>query len=130
MHIRKRVISVSHTAAYGVCFIITSAVYVYQFSHCNIFAPVLGGYPYATCFVCKKVGHISKDCPKNDHGLYPNGGCCLECGSVRHFKKDCPQHQRKQGKYCVYRVLPLLIRVTKYYLISVLPTCICITILY
>lgn len=58
---------------------------------------VVGAYPYATCFVCKKIGHISKDCPDNDHGLYPNGGCCLDCGSVRHFRKDCPGKQRKQG---------------------------------
>ena len=56
-----------------------------------------GAYPYATCFVCKKVGHISKDCPDNAHGLYPNGGCCLECGSVRHLRKDCPEKQKKQG---------------------------------
>lgn len=64
-----------------------------------IYAYALGdAYPYATCFICKEVGHISKDCPQNERGLYPNGGCCLECGSVRHLRKDCPEKQKKQGK--------------------------------
>ena len=58
---------------------------------------ITGAYPYATCFVCKEMGHISRDCLSNDNGLYPNGGCCLECGSVRHFRKDCPEKQKKQG---------------------------------
>lgn len=65
---------------------------------CFFFTLETGAYPYATCFVCKKVGHISKDCPDNAHGLYPNGGCCLECGSVRHLRRDCPDMQKKHGK--------------------------------
>lgn len=24
--------------------------------------------PFATCFICKEIGHISRDCTKNDHG--------------------------------------------------------------
>ena len=25
---------------------------------------ITGAYPYATCFVCKEMGHISRECPK------------------------------------------------------------------
>lgn len=32
-----------------------------------------GKYPYATCFICKEQGHLSKQCPDNPRGLYPNG---------------------------------------------------------
>lgn len=30
-------------------------------------------FPYATCFICKEQGHLSKQCPDNPRGLYPNG---------------------------------------------------------
>lgn len=32
-----------------------------------------GKFPYATCFICKEQGHLSKQCPDNPRGLYPNG---------------------------------------------------------
>jgi len=52
----------------------------------------LGGaaYPLATCFVCKEVGHISRECPDNPRGLYPHGGSCRVCNDVTHFARDCP----------------------------------------
>ena len=28
-------------------------------------------YNFATCFICKQVGHLSKACPDNPKGLYP-----------------------------------------------------------
>jgi zinc finger CCHC domain-containing protein 9 len=37
-----------------------------------------GTYPYATCFICKEQGHISKQCPDNPRGLYPNGNFIIE----------------------------------------------------
>ncbi|TPX35503.1 hypothetical protein SmJEL517_g02113 [Synchytrium microbalum] len=46
-------------------------------------------YPFATCFVCKEVGHVSGSCPKNAKGLYIKGGGCKICGSVRHRANDC-----------------------------------------
>ncbi|KAJ3217516.1 hypothetical protein HDU67_007767 [Dinochytrium kinnereticum] len=46
-------------------------------------------YPFATCFVCKKQGHLSGFCEQNERGLYPNGGSCRFCNSVRHLAKDC-----------------------------------------
>ncbi len=47
--------------------------------------------PYATCFICSQNGHISKACPKNAKGIYPNGGCCKICQSTFHLIKDCPE---------------------------------------
>lgn len=35
---------------------------------------LLQGFPYATCFVCKQQGHLSRDCDKNANGIYPDGG--------------------------------------------------------
>uniref|UniRef100_A0A1I7T5X9 CCHC-type domain-containing protein n=1 Tax=Caenorhabditis tropicalis TaxID=1561998 RepID=A0A1I7T5X9_9PELO len=49
------------------------------------------GFPYATCFVCKQIGHISRDCHQNLNGVYPDGGACNVCGAVGHLKRDCPE---------------------------------------
>ena len=57
-----------------------------------------GVFPYAKCFICKEIGHLSKQCPDNPRGLYPNGGCCKLCSSVEHYKRDCPELKKKQGK--------------------------------
>ncbi|KAL9689943.1 hypothetical protein QQ045_010334 [Rhodiola kirilowii] len=32
-----------------------------------------GGTKFASCFVCNEQGHLSKNCPKNTHGIYPKG---------------------------------------------------------
>lgn len=48
---------------------------------------------YANCFICKKTGHISRDCPENSKGLYPKGGCCYVCLATNHLARDCPQKQ-------------------------------------
>lgn len=53
-------------------------------------------YNYATCFICKQQGHISRQCPDNQKGLYPKGGACKVCGDVTHLKKDCPKFQVEQ----------------------------------
>lgn len=45
--------------------------------------------PYASCFICKTVGHLAIKCSKNDHGLYPNGGSCRLCNSKMHLASDC-----------------------------------------
>jgi zinc finger CCHC domain-containing protein 9 len=47
----------------------------------------------ADCFYCGKKGHIARDCPTNEKGLYKKGGSCFGCGSVRHTLKDCPNKQ-------------------------------------
>ncbi|NXN23751.1 ZCHC9 protein, partial [Nycticryphes semicollaris] len=55
--------------------------------------PAVGAFPYAKCFICGEMGHLSRSCPDNPKGLYAEGGCCKLCGSVEHFRKDCPEKQ-------------------------------------
>ena len=33
----------------------------------------LGEFPYAKCFICGEIGHLSRSCPDNPRGLYPKG---------------------------------------------------------
>jgi zinc finger CCHC domain-containing protein 9 len=46
-------------------------------------------YAYALCFLCDTKGHLASACPKNDRGVYPNGGCCHYCGSIKHLARNC-----------------------------------------
>ncbi|XP_053556440.1 zinc finger CCHC domain-containing protein 9 [Bombina bombina] len=55
--------------------------------------PALGEFPYAKCFICGEMGHLSRSCPDNPKGLYAEGGSCRLCGSVEHFQRDCPEKQ-------------------------------------
>ncbi|KAM4809881.1 zinc finger CCHC domain-containing protein 9 [Rhinophrynus dorsalis] len=55
--------------------------------------PALGEFPFAKCFICGEMGHLSRSCPDNPKGLYAEGGSCRICGSVEHFQRDCPEHQ-------------------------------------
>lgn len=55
-------------------------------------------WTYATCFVCNYQGHLSGACPKNPHGLYPNGGGCRYCKSNQHLAKDCSLIQQNPMK--------------------------------
>ncbi len=58
---------------------------------------LLGGFPFATCFICKERGHLTRSCPDNPRGLYPQGGGCKQCGSVEHLSANCPE--RHGGKH-------------------------------
>eukprot|EP00816_Leptocylindrus_hargravesii_P001851 CAMPEP_0196809744 /NCGR_PEP_ID=MMETSP1362-20130617/9630_1 /TAXON_ID=163516 /ORGANISM="Leptocylindrus danicus, Strain CCMP1856" /LENGTH=222 /DNA_ID=CAMNT_0042184511 /DNA_START=42 /DNA_END=710 /DNA_ORIENTATION=- len=49
--------------------------------------------PFATCFVCKQMGHLSSQCKMNDNGMYPNGGCCKICGGKDHLSSKCPENE-------------------------------------
>ena len=63
-----------------------------------------GDLPFAECFVCGEMGHLSGSCPNNEKGVYVNGGCCKICGGVDHVESRCPDDteevrwQRKQEK--------------------------------
>ena len=54
-----------------------------------------GQLPFATCFLCKKKGHLSRDCPENTHGIYAKGGACHNCGSTAHLARDCPERSEE-----------------------------------
>lgn len=71
----------------GVCFKCGSTEHdIYKCNKKNI-----KGFPYATCFLCKEMGHLSRDCHQNSKGIYPDGGKCMVCGSNKHLKRDCPE---------------------------------------
>ncbi|KOC67674.1 Zinc finger CCHC domain-containing protein 9 [Habropoda laboriosa] len=73
-------------AGTGICFKCGSTEHTYF--DCKVAKPT--EFRYATCFICREQGHISKQCPDNPKGVYPQGGCCKICGDVTHLKKDCP----------------------------------------
>ncbi|NXG60406.1 ZCHC9 protein, partial [Hemiprocne comata] len=37
--------------------------------------PAVGPFPYAKCFICGEMGHLSRSCPDNPKGLYAEGEC-------------------------------------------------------
>jgi hypothetical protein len=52
--------------------------------------------PFAKCFICKQIGHLSSQCNMNENGLYVKGGCCKQCGSKKHLYKFCPELEKKK----------------------------------
>lgn len=47
-------------------------------------------FQHAECFICKKMGHLSAQCPENQtKSIYPRGGNCFKCGSVTHLARHC-----------------------------------------
>ncbi|KAL1498206.1 hypothetical protein ABEB36_009042 [Hypothenemus hampei] len=85
---------VVETAGSGICFKCGST------EHSHFECKVVKGmdYKFANCFICKEQGHIAKQCPDNQRGLYPKGGACKVCGDVTHLKKDCPKYQAQQAQ--------------------------------
>lgn len=81
----------------GICFKCGST----EHTHFNCKVVRTDEYKFATCFICKEQGHISRQCPDNNRGLYPKGGACRVCGDVTHLKKDCPKYQMQQEKAAV-----------------------------
>ncbi|NXI53775.1 ZCHC9 protein, partial [Chloroceryle aenea] len=76
----------------GICYRCGSTEH--DISKCKVkIDPAVGPFPYAKCFICGEMGHLSRSCPDNPKGLYAEGGGCRLCGSVEHFRKDCPEKQ-------------------------------------
>nr|XP_033338827.1 zinc finger CCHC domain-containing protein 9-like [Megalopta genalis] len=76
----------SEQASTGICYKCGSTEHTYF--ECKVAKRT--EFRYATCFICREQGHISKQCPDNPKGIYPQGGSCNLCGDVTHLKKDCP----------------------------------------
>ncbi|XP_030752206.1 myb-like protein X [Sitophilus oryzae] len=85
---------VTQTAGTGICFKCGST------EHTHFECKVVRGmdYKFAQCFICNEQGHIARQCPDNQRGLYPKGGSCNVCGDVTHLKKDCPRYQQQQAQ--------------------------------
>lgn len=50
--------------------------------------------PYAKCFVCNQMGHLSSQCTSNkERGVFVNGGSCRNCGSKYHIAAQCPDRK-------------------------------------
>ncbi|KAG1661119.1 Zinc finger CCHC domain-containing protein 9 [Nymphon striatum] len=92
-------ISSSADQSTGICFKCGSTEH--SIMQCHI---KTSNFPFAKCFICGEQGHLSRKCPDNPRGLYPNGGCCKNCGSVEHFKKDCPKLQDKATELFVEKI--------------------------
>lgn len=56
----------SCVAICGKCYIVTMNACVCTPTH-------TGEFPYAKCFICNEMGHLSRSCPDNPRGLYPKG---------------------------------------------------------
>jgi Zinc knuckle len=76
-------------AAVDICF--NCGLSGHALRHCLKHRNKDGSLPFASCFICMKKGHISKDCPENPNGLYPKGGCCHICLQKTHLVRDCPE---------------------------------------
>ncbi|XP_060521755.1 putative leucine-rich repeat-containing protein DDB_G0290503 [Cylas formicarius] len=80
------------SAGTGICFKCGST----EHTHFECKVVRADAYKFAKCFICNEQGHISRQCPDNQRGLYPKGGSCKVCGDVTHLKKDCPNYQVQQ----------------------------------
>jgi len=50
--------------------------------------------PFATCFICNQMGHLSSQCPQNQKGIYIKGGECRQCGAKDHLFIHCPLRKK------------------------------------
>ena len=53
-------------------------------------------FTYAECFICHQIGHLTRTCPSNTKGIYPQGGGCFKCGDNTHLSKFCPGAKRSK----------------------------------
>lgn len=72
----------------------------HKIQNCAVKVDPNNPFPFARCFVCQGIGHISRDCKMNEKGVYVHGGNCTFCNAVNHLAQDCPdkpltQKQRK-----------------------------------
>lgn len=56
-----------------------------------------GQLPFATCFICHEKGHLARQCPQNEKGIYIKGGSCKVCGSKQHRASACPEQKKMRA---------------------------------
>ena len=81
----------------NICYICGSPEHSSNKCHLKIKTGEDDMFQFANCFICKKSGHISRQCPLNTNGIYPQGGTCKLCGSKEHLKGHCPIRKGQKG---------------------------------
>ncbi len=92
LHGRKGRMCVSSVFAMRVFFLkcdMFLITYFFIVRHVMLCFQSAAGFQYATCFNCKKQGHLASQCPLGARSIYPRGGCCHRCGAVNHLAKNC-----------------------------------------
>jgi cofilin len=69
----------------------------HRLQDCPMPRPADGALPFATCFICKKQGHLSSKCDQGGTA-YPAGGCCHYCQSTQHLARNCENKSAKSSR--------------------------------
>ena len=97
----------SESSETGICFKCGAGDHTSKNCRANVAS---NEYPYAKCFICDEVGHLSRSCPHNPRGMYPQG--TISCVHVCVY--HCASHQFHEGYGCILLILVMQVVVVKY----------------